>query len=53
MDVDFSNKSGSEEGWRNLPVELVFCIEGYMTIFVDSEKEPAYNSWHNFVLITD
>lgn len=24
-----------------------------MSIFVDNEKEPAYNSLHNFVLTTD
>lgn len=30
-----------------------FCIGRYMSISVDNEKEPAYNSLHNFVLITD
>lgn len=34
-------------------LEGVFCIGGYISIFVDYEKELVYNFLYNFVLIID
>lgn len=49
LDVDFSKKSVSEEGWK-IQVKregffFSFCIRGYMNMFVDLKKEPVYNSF--------
>lgn len=45
VNVGFSSKSGSDEGLKTSR-EFFILEGGYMSIFEDDEKEPAYNYLH-------